>query len=221
VRLPGIVLILGIAFILASVAVRPTRLFRSVRASESEPFGEFDPYLHRPQTGAPADPINLIFRNGTADEAANVALRVLGWTEVQGGGMTFIDADHARPTRWQIGADLGWGARYHMRIEDKGVEANYVLAGVHRDDTTGCGHIGHYFDEARDLVARAFVAAGYTVTYVRLHNTTPGIQCDGSKTAGDGVAAVVDLASSTPPAHSPALPVGHLLPRVNFGTAWW
>lgn len=213
-------MLLGIVLGLASAAARPAPLFRAARASESEPFGEFDPYLHRPQSGAQADPINLIFRNGSADEALHTALQVLGWTEVQGGDMTFIDAGHTRPTRWQIGADLGWGARYHMRIEDKGAEANYVLAGVHRDDTTGCGHIGHYFDEARDLVARAFAAMGYTVTYVRLHNTTPGIQCDGSKTAGDGVAAVVDLASSTPPAHSPPLPVGHLLPPLNFTTTW-
>jgi len=213
--------ILAIVIMAVSGTIGRARFFRPARASDTDLPGHFDPYLHRPQTGALADPINIIFRNGTADEALRAAMRVLGWTEVQGGGMTFIDADHTRPTRWQIGADIGWGARYHMRIEDQEPGETYVLAGAHRDDTTGCGHIGHYFDEARDLVARAFTTAGYTVTYIRLHNTAPGVQCDGSKTAGDGVAAVIDLASSVLPEQPPPMPMGHLIPRVNFSTAWW
>lgn len=216
-RVRPVVLLAALVLLVSSLAVRTH--FRTASASDSDLAGRFDPYLHRPGTGDLADPVNLVFRGGTPQQAAQAVEQVLGWTVTQGGDMTFTDAGQLHPTAVQIGSDLGWGARLHMRIEGatSADGQGYVLAGVHRDDMYGCGHIGHYFSEARDTVARGFAADGYTVTYLPLKNTAPGPQCNGTQTAGDGVAAIIDLASSTPPAQPPVLPAGHLLPPINLG----
>lgn len=210
-------LALAILLLVATAALRPHS--RPVRASNSDLAGRFDPYLHRRATDALADPVNIIFLNATPDEAAHTAMQVLGWSETEGDQMIFIDGGEHRPVAYQIASDLGWGARLHMRIEGgDNAATGYVLAGVHRDDTFGCGHVGHYFAEARDTVAQAFAREGYTVSTLYLGNTKPGPQCNGTSSAGDGVAAVIDLASSVPPVHPPALPAGHLLPVVNLSS---
>lgn len=213
-------LLLVVAAVLAFAGSSAAYLhFGRAHASDDEYAGKFDPYLHRPDGGTLADPINLIFRGGDAATVAAVVQQVLGWQPVQGGGMTFIDGGQARPTAYQFGLDLGWGNRLHLRIETvtKTNAQTYVLAGVHRDDMTGCGHVGGAFNAARATVVRAFVAQDYAVTRIHLKNTEPGPQCNGSMTAGDGNAVVIDLGSSTPPAQSPLLPAGKLLPPINFG----
>ena len=216
-RARPVLVVAALTLLVCTLAAHPR--FHTARASDSDLMGRFDPYLHRPDTGALADPVNLIFRDGTPEQAAQAVQQVLGWGVTTGGDMTFTDGGHLHPTAVQIGSDLGWGARLHMRIEGatSADGSGYVLAGVHRDDMYGCGHIGHYFDEARDTVARTFIANGYNVTYLSLKNTTACPQCNGTMTAGDGVAAVIDLASSTPPAQAPVLPAGHLLPPVELG----
>lgn len=209
-------LALGLLLLVVFAVARPHS--RPARAANSGLAGRFDPYLHRRATDALADPVNLVFLNATPDQVAHAAMQVLGWNETLGDQMTFIDGGVHRPVAYQIAADLGWGARLHMRVEGGDVDGTtYVLAGVHRDDTVGCGHVGHYFDDARATVAAAFERQGYSVTFLTLANTTPGPQCNGAMTAGDGVAAVIDLASGTLPAQPPALPAGHLLPFVNYG----
>jgi len=156
--------------------------------------GSFDPYIHR-SSGQPADPVNLIFRGADADTAAQLAQRVLGWPVVAGSPMQFTDQGHDHPTAWQLGHDLGHGSRYHLRIEAIGAAdgQSYTLAAVHRDDLVACGHVGRAFDEVRDIVVRAFADAGYSVSMVWLGNTEDGLQCDGSRTAGGGAAAIIDL----------------------------
>jgi hypothetical protein len=170
--------------------------------------GRFDLYLHRTD-GQLADPINLVFR-GTLAEAAAAVPQVLGWKNVQGSPMLFYDHGRQLQTAAQFGFDLGGGSRYHIRLQavqaDNG--RSYVLAGVHRDDMTACGHVGHVFSAARDIVADGFAAAGYHVSTLRLGNVEPGRQCDGTLSAGDGTAALIDL--TRPPATS--LPGGPLLP---------
>jgi hypothetical protein len=173
----------------------------------------FDPYLHR-TNGDLADPINLIFRGTDEAAVAQTVQRVLGWSRVQGSAMFFYDQGSTHQTAWQFGFDLGQGSRLHMRLEQAGTAGGhpYVLAGVHRDDLVACGHVGHFFDQERDAVATAFSSLGYKVTIRRLDNTRPGLQCDGSLTAGDGTAAIIDLSSRALPAERALLPVGGPFP---------
>lgn len=188
-------------------------------ASDNEFAGKFDLYIHRSTSGAAADPVNLIFRSNNAGTVASTVAKVLGWNFVPGSGMSFIDAGATRPTTWQLGLDLGWGNRLHLRIESvtRADGQSYVLAAVHHDDMTGCGHIGGRFDDARFAVVHAFVAQGYVVTRLPMKNTEPGAQCNGSRTAGDGTIAVIDLSSGTPPAQPPLIPAGKLLPPIYIG----
>ncbi|HZQ37066.1 MAG TPA: hypothetical protein VFD32_14135 [Dehalococcoidia bacterium] len=190
-----------VAIVLGSVlAVTCTTAARLALAGDRDhTSGAFDPYLHR-SSGALADPVNLIFR-GSLSQAEQAVPRVLGWQPVQGSMMVFYDhGEHVR-TGAQFGLNLPGGSRFHLRLEAvTGAHgASYVLAGVHRDDLTACGHVGRAFNAARDLVAGQFAQAGYTVTREYLGNTTPGRQCDGSFTAGDGAAAVIDLTGTVRP----------------------
>ena len=155
---------------------------------------DFEPYIRRPN-GSRADPVNLIFRGQNADGVATAIAQVLGWRFVVGGPMTFRARGAEYATAWQMGIDLGSGSRMHIRIQAMPGEAEpgFVLAAVHRDDTVPCGHVGRAFDEARDLVARAFAAAGYRVSRLHLENTQVGRHCDGTENAGDGHAVIIDL----------------------------
>lgn len=180
-----------------------------VRASGNDPSFNFDPYLHRP-TGEMADPVNLIFRGGDLRSADEAMQRVMGWPHVHGGDMTFNDQQFTRATGVQLGLDLGGGSRWHMRIEAvENVDGqSYVLAGVHRDDTMPCGHVGLAFNEARNMVADSFSRVGYSASLVRLQNTLPGHQCDGRLTNGDGLAVMIDLGSHRLPVAAPLFPAG-------------
>jgi hypothetical protein len=164
-------------------------------AAEGDGQGQFDPYLHR-TTGGLADPVNLVFR-GTLDQAATNIVQVLGWQPVDGSQMLFLDHGAHFGTARQFGLDLGNGSRYHIRLEgvQTGDGQNYVLSGVHRDDTEACGHVGRAFSLARDVVGKAFEGSGFPVHQIALHNSLPGRQCDGSFTFGDGTADVIDLTS--------------------------
>jgi hypothetical protein len=177
----------------------------------------FDPYLHR-TTGELADPVNLIFRGGDVDTVAQAVRRVLDWPQVQGSAMVFYDRGLTRDTAYQFGMDLGNGARQHLRLERIGTADGqpYVLAGVHRDDTLACGHVGHFFDQERDVVAGAFAAAGYHVTLRRLENTQPGPQCDGSFSAGDGTVAIIDLGDKPTTSLRAIAPVGGPFPPIDL-----
>lgn len=156
--------------------------------------GAFDPYIHR-AGGEAADPVNLIFRGADANTVAQLSQQLLGWPLVSGSAMDFVDQDHVHPTAWQLGHDLGHGSRYHMRVESISATdgQSYTLAAVHRDDSVACGHVGRAFDQVRDTVAQAFEDAGYRVTLVWLGNTNDGPQCDGSRTAGGGEAAIIEI----------------------------
>lgn len=158
----------------------------------------FDLYLHR-ANGVAADPVNVIFENADPETAAELIPRVLGWRPTTGSELLFWHVGVPALATRQYALDLGHGSRFHLRVDrtafdDAGHLA--VLAGVHLDLMTGCGHVGQQFDAARDLVARGFAAAGYSVTRVQLSNAEPGRQCDGSFTSGDGSAIVVDLAAA-------------------------
>lgn len=173
--------------------------FASATGLESPPVPmQFDQYIHR-DSGAPADPINLIFIAPDPDTAAAAVHAVLGWDPLDGSPMQFYDAGVSDPSAWQMGVQFSRAARWHIRIEQasRQGQGEYVLAAVHRDDNAACGHVGGAFNRARQTVAAAFSAAGYDVTTLNLGNTAPGLQCDGSYTAGDGRAAVIDL--SAPP----------------------
>jgi hypothetical protein len=161
---------------------------------------QFDQYIHR-MNGAPADPINVIFLTTSSDIAAAEVHRVLGWDVVDGSPMTFIDNGANLPIASQMGVQFTRSSRWHMRIEQATRQGpgSYVLAAVHRDDDSACGHIGTAFDRGRRVVAAAFANAGYDVTTLRLGNSQPGIQCDGSYTSGDGTAVVIDLTKSARP----------------------
>ncbi len=154
----------------------------------------FAPYIHRASSAA-ADPVNLIFIGADPDTVSLLVQELLGWRLIPGSPMSFFIAGRARTTRWQLGADLPNGSRYHIRIQDVQAEdgQSYVLAAVHRDDTVACGHVGRGFDETRDLLGARFAEAGYPVHRVRLGNAHPGRHCDGSLTGGDGSALLVDL----------------------------
>jgi hypothetical protein len=156
----------------------------------------FDPYLHR-VNGPFADPINLVFSGADANGVAHAVGKVLGWPVVPGSPMLFLDGGEQRTTLWQLGKSLGGGARWHLRIENMPARTTtgYVLAAVHHDSNVACGDVGGQFDQARDLVAHGFAHAGYHVSTLWLANTKPGPQCDGSMTAGDGHAVLIDLAS--------------------------
>jgi hypothetical protein len=159
----------------------------------------FDPYIHR-VTGAPADPVNIIFLTSSPDTVAADVHKVLAWDVVDGSPMLFVDNGASQPIAWQMGIQFTRSSRWHMRIEQvthDGTNA-YVLAAVHRDDDAPCGHVGTAFDKARRVVGSAFANAGYDVTKLQLGNTQSGLQCDGSYTAGDGTALVIDL---TKPPH--------------------
>jgi hypothetical protein len=99
----------------------------------------------------------------------------------------------------------------HLRIEgDTNPHGDgYELASVHHDTPSSCGHIGGDFAATRDLVAQAFAAQGYTVTYLALANTQASRQCDGTSAGGDGQVALIDLASGVLPPEPPAIPIGH------------
>ncbi len=186
--------------IVTALAVPCTTAARLALAGDSDHSSAFDPYLHR-SSGALADPVNLIFR-GSLGQAEQAVPQVLGWQPVQGSMMIFYDHGQRLQTGAQFGLNLPGGSRFHLRLEAvTGAHgASYVLAGVHRDDLAACGHVGRAFDAARDLVAGQFARAGYTVTREYLGNTTPGRQCDGSFSAGDGSAVLIDLASAARPA---------------------
>lgn len=171
------------------------RVINQAGATDSGVPDSFDPYLHR-TTGELADPVNLIFR-GTIDQAAAAVEKVLGWQAVAGSEMVFYDHGSQNPTALQFGFDLGNGSRYHIRLEAVQQQngQTYVLSGVHRDDSVACGHVGRAFNLARDTVGTAFAAAGYSVRTIDLQNTSPGRQCDGSFTFGDGSAALIDLST--------------------------
>jgi hypothetical protein len=156
--------------------------------------GGFDPYIRR-ENGSRADPINLLFRGGDADDIARAIEDVMGWRPIEGSAMGFFDGGKLLPTAHQLGLDLNPTARFHLRIEDAAPEdgREFVLAAAHRDDSVGCGHVGRAFDDTRDLIARAFYEAGYPVFYVRLGNVAPAPHCDGSLTGGDGDAVIIDL----------------------------
>ncbi|HTE86817.1 MAG TPA: hypothetical protein VK821_19050 [Dehalococcoidia bacterium] len=173
--------------------------FASATGLESPPVPmQFDQYIHR-ENGAPADPINLIFIAPNPEAAANAVHAVLGWDPLDGSPMQFLDEGLSRSSAWQMGIQFSRASRWHIRIENvtRDGQGEYVLAAIHRDDNAACGHVGGAFDRARDNVAGAFAAAGYSVTTLDLGNTRSGLQCDGSYTAGDGAAAVIDL--SAPP----------------------
>lgn len=179
------------------------------RAERSDlPAQRFDAYIHRP-TGEAADPINLVFRGADAATVAAELRDVLDWQTLQGSSMLFEDRGVTHTTGFQIGLDLNAMDRYHLRIESMPNDSDspYVLAAVHRDLGTPCGHVGTDFDNARDTVAQAFASLGYRVRSWRLNNTLPGRQCDGSLTAGDGTVAVIDLAGHQPPPQA-MFPVG-------------
>ncbi len=180
--------------VVGALALTCTTAARLALAGDRDRPG-FDPYLHR-TSGALADPVNLIFRGSLPAVEAAVPL-VLGWQPVQGSDMVFYDRGEHLHTAAQFGLNLPGGSRFHLRLEAVTDERGqvYVLAGVHRDDMTACGHVGRAFDAARDLVAGQFARAGYAVARTALGNTAPGRQCDGSFTAGDGSAAIIDLSS--------------------------
>lgn len=182
----------GIAAAAMSVAVL------GVAGRSAAQQGGFDPYIRR-ENGARADPINLLFRGGNADDVAKTIEDVMRWRPVEGSAMSFLDGGRLLPTAQQLGLDLGPAARLHLRIEDAAPEdgREFVLASAHRDDSVKCGHVGRAFDDTRDMIARAFSAAGYSVEYVRLDNVAPARHCDGSLTGGDGDAVIINL---SPPA---------------------
>jgi hypothetical protein len=188
-RLALMLLLVGVAF-----AAQPARSLES-RGTAFDLRG-FDPYIQR-DGGAPADPINLIFYGADASEASDAVHAILGWPVTQGSPMNFLDRGRLRPTAWQMGFDLGGGARYHLRIEDlTPTDAQpYVLAAVHHDVAAACGHVGTDFDQQRIRVAQAFRADGYPVQVLDVGNTDAGPQCDGSFTHGDGKVALIDLSS--------------------------
>ena len=155
-----------------------------------------EPYIYRP-TGERADPVNLIFLHTDANTVSAAIERVLGWKPVVASGMSFRERTGTRPTSRQLAAEISPQSRFHIRIQAVPITdlQTHVLASVHRDDTVACGHVGRAFDEMRDLVARAFAEAGHPVRVVELGNTASGLHCDGSRVAGDGAAALIDLSS--------------------------
>jgi hypothetical protein len=165
-----------------------------VEARSRELPAGFELYVHRAD-GTTADPINLVFRGTNSDGVAAAIARVMRWRFIVGSPMTFGDQGTDRPTAWQLGVDLGGGSRFHIRIESAlpTDSPDFVLAAAHRDDSVPCGHVGRAFDETRDLIAQTFAAAGYRVTQLKLSNTQLGKHCDGSETAGDGLAVMIDL----------------------------
>ena len=166
---------------------------------------QFDPYLSR-TNGALADPINLVFLNASPNSAAAAVHRVLGWPVVVGSPMIFTDQGLRYPTGWQLGLNETRGSRLHMRIEalPPGAKQTYVLAAVHHDLGAACGHVGGRFDQERDLVAKAFAAAGYPVTDRIRGNTRQARQCDGSYTGGDGRIAYINLSRGSASHAEPA-----------------
>src|SRR5690242_6735355 len=76
----------------------------------------FDQYIHR-ESGAAADPVNLVFIVSPDSDPAAQVHQILGWDPIQGSPMSFMDAGVLEPTQWQMGRDLNRGARWLMRIE--------------------------------------------------------------------------------------------------------
>jgi hypothetical protein len=189
--------LLRLAIVVAALAVP---LVRVLPTADAGVIPRGDMYLHR-LNGATADPVNVIFRNGSSAQAAQAVQQVLGWSPTNGSELQFWRADEPPLTSLQLALDLGGGSRYHIRIEQAQAAANEdVLAGVHLDVRDTCGHIGQRFDEARDLLARGFENASYEVSTITLGNRQAGRQCNGSFTHGDGDAVIVNLARSEPSA---------------------
>lgn len=198
----ALVLVAAVGLSVAALVTEAFGRTRGAAAREADqpalPAG-FDPYIYR-ENGTPADPVNLVFLRPNAETGQVVAVvqQVLGWREVDSANTTkmmFRDHAQGRATVRQLELPLAAGSRFHLRLEDVLATSGqgYVLAAVHRDDSVSCGHIGTAFNDMRDVVVRAFVAAGYPVTLVRQGNTGTGAQCDGSLTGGDGQIAVIDL----------------------------
>jgi hypothetical protein len=167
------------------------------RARADAPAIRFGLYLQRAD-GRSADPVNLIFTGDSEATAAGLHVaRVLGWTAVPGSDMAFTDHGATRWTEVQLGSGRPAGPRRHLRLAGARVESErwgeYTLAAVHHDVAVPCGHVGAGFDEERDALAAAMQAAGYRVTWLWLGNDGAVEHCDGSRTHGDGWAAVISL----------------------------
>lgn len=168
----------------------------SAHAATADSFASesFSPYLYR-KNGQAADPVNLVFRTNNGEAVAKAVRTVLGWQLINSTPMDFRDADITRPTGWQFALPLNAGVRFHLRIEavTRADRRGYVLAAVHQDLPSECGHLGMGFDAMREQVAQAFAKAGYRVETVTLGNTEAGRQCNGTFTAGDGRVTIIDL----------------------------
>lgn len=181
----------------AIVAVSSLPAARQHRARADADYAEFAPYLQRGD-GRAADPVNLIFLG--EDQAPNIGLdliSVLHWSTVDGSLMSFMQKGRLLQTEVQLGDSLGGENRRHLRVAAVGPASPtwgpFALAGVHRDESVACGHVGRGYDEERNRVARAMEEDGYSVTWLWLGNSGPVRHCDGSLIHGDGYAAVIDL----------------------------
>ena len=197
------------------------------RARADAPAVRFGLYLRR-MDGRSADPVNVIFTGERHATAAGLHVaRALRWTAVPGSDMAFTDHGVTRWAELQLGTGPRGGLRRHLRLAGSQGESErwgmYTLAAVHHDIEVPCGHLGAGFDEERDALAAAMEAVGYRVTWLWLGNDGPVEHCDGSRTHGDGWAAVIELSPNEParaapsPSPSPS-PLPSLSPSPNAGT---
>lgn len=194
----------------AIVAVSSLPAARQHRARADADYAEFAPYLQR-SDGRAADPVNLIFLGeAQAPDVGLELISVLHWASVDGSLMSFMQKGRQLQTEVQLGDSLGGENRRHLRVAAVGPASPtwgpFALAGVHRDESVSCGHVGRGYDDERDRVARAMEDDGYSVTWLWLGNSGAVRQCDGSLIHGDGYAAVIDLRRPDDESHADQRP---------------
>ena len=174
---------------------------RTAEAPTVRPFVDLhallvNPYIARP-TGQRADPVNIIFLGSNDVEAVSRVLsEAFGWRDGGGGNMLFAQRGEPAVQDRQLTSQMENGRRFHIRLkagQDTIHGWPYILAAIHADYNSACGHVGREFNTARDFLMVELVKRGFSLRTESWGNTEPARHCDGSDTAGDGTIAVFTL----------------------------
>jgi hypothetical protein len=150
------------------------------------------------------DPVNLIFDvNGTWTNSLYHVNAYLGWTDRGGSNQQFPDHSSQpwESQNFQHASNCLACHRDHIRYNqgnDWGgpVWGTWTMGPVHYEeiDYWCARHRTVTFNGARDHVKGTFGNIyGHPTGYVRINNTAPAPQCDGSTVAGDGYYGWIDI----------------------------
>jgi hypothetical protein len=166
-------------------------------------------YTHRSCPGSASnrsDPVNVVFHGwGTWGRAQSQIESHAAWRSSSGSDQFFLD--HGACSVEHAQRASGEGSRFHVRVRGQHPDPllGWAAAGAaHHEDLVlfpfPCGHAvdangpgGSGFDQGRDALEAAFVAAGHETSRAWWGNTQSFKQCDGDYAASDGWALFVGL----------------------------